>query len=383
MNNNNINNIILKKLNTNENNPIKIYTIYKKNEKKIKYKYGNFESIFNVEKYYSKSKNDNIEININGEINSGASAIVFLDIGIKNKIFKEIKDKNNDKKEFKALLFQYFIQKYYKYSDEDKLKYLCMLDEFGNIIVDIDYIQFINKSLKLNYPLSNKNIQSIGERYYAIMENCGTDLSKYFSTLNKNKNNLQKLLNIFKECCQAVKIIHDLGYLHLDIKPQNFLISNKGQNKEQIKIIDFGESQKVGYPTNDLFGTSDYIANDWMKNYLSKEETILQYHHDIFALGCMFVELLFKYILKKKDFDMVCPLKELSNKKNISIIQEYRENYNIKQHNKMLKVMKDANIKGNIITLIDRMVNPDPKKRYQKIDDVITQIDSIIKELKK
>jgi hypothetical protein len=137
MNNNNINNIELDKLITNENNPIKIYTIYKKNEKKIKYKYDNFESAFNVEKYYSKSKNDNIEININGEINSGDSATVFLDIGIKNKIFKQIHDEN--KKEFKALRFQYFIQKYYKYSDEDKLKYLCMLDEFGEIKIDDDF----------------------------------------------------------------------------------------------------------------------------------------------------------------------------------------------------------------------------------------------------
>jgi serine/threonine protein kinase len=103
------------------------------------------------------------------------------------------------------------------------------------------------------------------------MENCGTDLANYFYKISNNNlnnllnNNLQKLLNIFKDCCEAVKIIHDLGYLHLDIKPNNFMIKDN-----QIKIIDFGESQKVGYKTTDLIGTEYYIANDWMKNYLSE-----------------------------------------------------------------------------------------------------------------
>ena len=429
MNNNNINNINLHKLNTNKNNPIKIYTIYKKNEKKIKYKYGNFESTFKVQKYYSKSQNDNIVIDINGGMSSGASATVFLDIDIKDKIFKEIHDENG--KEFKALLFQYFMQKYYKYSDKDKLKYLCMLDEFGEIIIDDDFKQILfyetylskkrefqitNNRLKnfenkifnnnkkyenisqitINNKTINKSkaetISNISkyvdekiksnsittiEYYYAIMENCGTDLSKYFSELKNN--NLQKLLNIFKECCEAVKIIHDLGYLHLDIKPQNFLISNK----EQIKIIDFGESQKVGYKTKYYIGTPYYIANDWMKNYLSepKIETTLLYHHDIFALGCMFVELLFKYVLYEKKFDMVCPLKELLKSINNTIInkkakmleltKKARKEYDIVEHNYMLELMKKANISGNIITLIDHMVNPYPFYRLENINQVI------------
>jgi serine/threonine protein kinase len=279
------------------------------------------------------------------------------------------------------------MQKYYKYSDKDKLKYLCMLDEFGNIKVDNYYIQFIKKSLKLiNLPLSIKNRESIGKRYYAIMENCGTDLSKYFETIiTKNytesvKYRLKKLINIFKECCKAVKIIHDLGYLHLDIKPQNFLISNK----EQIKIIDFGESQKVGYPTNDLFGTSDYIANDLLKNHSlnPNEKTTLQYHHDIFSLGCMFVELLFKYVLRQK-FNMVCPLKKLSNKENFNKIISERKEYDIKQHNYMLDLMKKDNINGNIITLIDHMVNPEPFYRFKNINQVIEILNNIDKNIDK
>ena len=438
--NNNINNINLHKLNTNKNNPIKIYTIYKKNEKKIKYKYNNFKSTFKVQKYYSKSKNDNIEINIDGETSSGSYATVFLDINNKDKIFKQIKDENS--KEFKALLFQYFMQKYYKYSDKDKLKYLCMLDEFGEIIIDDNFkkmlfyetylskkieFQITNNRLKnfenkifknnkkyeniskitINKITINKNSDNILSHissyvdttikyYYAIMENCGMNLSEYFKIIierNKTilvKDRLKKLITIFKECCNAVKIIHDLGYLHLDIKPQNFLISNKGQ----IKIIDFGLSQKVEYKIKYYIGTPYYIANDWMKNSLSDPiiETTLLYHHDIFALGCMFVELLFKYVLDEKKFDMVCPLKELlksinnkitnKNAEMLSLTKKTRKEYNIVEHNYMLELMKEANINGNIITLIDNMVNPKPNERYQKIDEVIKQIDSIISKLK-
>lgn len=308
---------------------------------------------------------EGMKIDMGGRKSCGGLGCVYLNIKSKNEnpinniIFKTI---TYNEEEFKSLIFHYLLQKYYENNNKNKLKYLCNLYEFGTIYSSID-----KKTL-----------------YYAIMENCGMDLSKYFEKRMKRnekisvKDRFIYLLTIFKECCNAVKIMHDLEYLHLDIKPQNFVITNNGQ----IKIIDFGESQKVGYQTKDLIGTSDYIANDWMENFSLNKETILQYHHDIFSLGCMFVELLFKYVLHKK-FNMVCPLQKLSKKENISIIRRERQEYDSGEHNKMLKLMEDDKINGNIIILIDRMVNPDPKERYQKIDDVIKQINSIIKELKK
>jgi serine/threonine protein kinase len=68
-------------------------------------------------------------------------------------------------------------------------------------------------------------------------------------------------MDIFKECCQAVKIIHDVEHLHLDIKPENFMIKDN-----QVKIIDFGIVKENKYETLPTFGTSKYIASDWIIN---------------------------------------------------------------------------------------------------------------------
>ena len=75
------------------------------------------------------------------------------------------------------------------------------------------------------------------------MKNCGMKLSEYFEIIierNKKisvKDRLKNLLTIFKECCKTVKIIHDLGYLHLDIKPENFLINDNNQVKIIRKVL--------------------------------------------------------------------------------------------------------------------------------------------------
>jgi hypothetical protein len=54
----------------------------------------------------------------------------------------------------------------------------------------------------------------------------------------KNKRNVT--LNIY----QAIRNLHKKGYLHLDIKPQNVMLTQK----QSIKIIDFGKSVKLELP---------------------------------------------------------------------------------------------------------------------------------------
>jgi serine/threonine protein kinase len=281
----------------------------------------------------------------------------------------------NAENEFKSLIFHYLLQKYYENKDKDKLKYLCKLYEFGTI----------------DYPVDKKS-------YYAIMENCGMDLFTYFYDTKKNKSmclkdRLIKLITIFKECCNAVKVIHDLEYLHLDIKLENFMISNEGQ----IKIIDFGFVKKNGYETIDRFGTKVYMANDWVINFSSGKKTTLQYHHDIFSLGCIFIELLYNYVFQKNIL-MTCPIYEKKiSKKEISRneIYSFREKYDssiqdikikadleelLLQKNrssiltKYFKTKSTENFINDLCLLISFMVNSDPEERYEKIDGVIAHL---------
>lgn len=179
---------------------------------KIKSIIINYEEIKLIP-YINSNINTN-KISISYSIGSGGYGKVYKTSNdtILLKIITQDKstDEDNKDREFKSLIFHYLLYKYYEKTEN--IKYLCKLYEFGVI---------------------EKN------KWYAFMENCGLDLLDKF---NKNKNNpdFDKLLKIFYECCKALKIIHDLEYLHLDIKPENFLMKD-----DQIKIIDFGMVKKI------------------------------------------------------------------------------------------------------------------------------------------
>jgi len=153
-----------------------------------------------------------------------------------NMIFKVIKNTGDDGytyEEYISLRFHELLQKYLQSNDKLKLKYLCILHEYG----------FVDK-------------KSNDSDIYAIMDNCGKELGKYINELKKsNILTLEIIIYIMIECCKALEILHNIGYSHLDIKPQNFLVVEESNTdvvsnnvKElkkfskiiQIKIIDFG-----------------------------------------------------------------------------------------------------------------------------------------------
>ena len=248
--------------------------------------------------------NNSEKYKITNKISSGSYGNVY-DTTNPNVIFKKIKDPIHNKgKEFKSLIFHYLLLEEYKKSI--KKKYLCELIEFGSID---------SYNLLYNY-------------YYVFMEKFGKSLFKSLSNYKSSNNSLQfnNLFKIFYQCCDSVSLIHDLKYLHLDIKLENFLVDNN-----KIKIIDFGMVNKNEFKTKKWFGTIHYIPNDWLDNYEKKKITKLTYNHDIFSLGCIFIELLYKFILDKKIL-MACPL--ILENPNINNFFTYIEKSNTWGENK-------------------------------------------------
>ena len=70
------------------------------------------------------------------------------------------------------------------------------------------------------------------------MEEGESDLAR---TLKKqNKITLKTIKTYWRQMLQAVKIVHDQGIVHADLKPANFLFVGN-----QLKLIDFGISNKI------------------------------------------------------------------------------------------------------------------------------------------
>lgn len=64
------------------------------------------------------------------------------------------------------------------------------------------------------------------------------------------------VVNTFIPAAQGLKAMHDMGYIHCDIKPNNILRDAQGN----VKVIDFGQSAKIGTVKERIQGTPDYIS---------------------------------------------------------------------------------------------------------------------------
>jgi len=135
----------------------------------------------------------------------------------------------------------------------------------------------------------------------------------------------------------GLKYFHELGYLHLDIKPTNFLVDQKGY----IKLIDFGlchKISKIPFLTDIFEGDKVYISKE-LFNFNSKG--ILDTKSDIFSLGLSILEIIGKISLP------------LSGKSWTDI-----RNGNFKIEDNLFK---NSNIKENkeiFIKLISKMIAP-------------------------
>ncbi len=82
-------------------------------------------------------------------------------------------------------------------------------------------------------------------------------------------------IDLFIKLAEGLGHMHDLGYLHTDIKPNNILLAHDGS----IKIIDFGQSCRTGFSKPRIQGTPDYIAPEQVERHRLTRQT------DVFNLG--------------------------------------------------------------------------------------------------
>ena len=284
-----------------------------------------------------------------------------------NVIFKLTDWLNN---ELFGLYFNFLIYKYYESKYPDKLKYLCKLNEFGEV-----------------------QINNTEKKYYAYMDSCGLTLDK----LKTDEHNLSMMLikELLLQTLESLKLIHDLNYLHLDIKYENYLFTMNKNNELQIKIIDFGYTTKINSEVDDIFGTSTCFPNDWLKNSMAVNDsgisspkiTTLQPHHDFFELGITILEILSLYNIFDPMNNMFCPISYYNVEADIF---PKRMNYNLVQHKNDMGTIKEGlsdrlgkgpgktdNIKIIVDELLFRMVHPEPSERINSVDELLAIVNRI------
>jgi len=83
------------------------------------------------------------------------------------------------------------------------------------------------------------------------------------------------VLLVFRMVADGLNAMHQRGFVHCDIKPNNIMLDKAGS----IKIIDLGQSCKIGTIKPRIQGTPDYIAPEQVQRKPMSLKT------DIFNLG--------------------------------------------------------------------------------------------------
>ena len=88
-------------------------------------------------------------------------------------------------------------------------------------------------------------------------------------------NDMMDILDTFIAAAQGLRAMHQMGYAHCDIKPNNLLRNDRGD----VKVIDFGQSCRIGTVKERIQGTPDYIAPEQVTRRPISVQT------DVFNLG--------------------------------------------------------------------------------------------------
>jgi len=155
-------------------------------------------------------------------------------------------------------------------------------------------------------------------------------------------------IDTFIQAAQGLRFMHSLGYVHCDLKPNNILRTDQGL----VKVIDYGQSCKVGTVKERIQGTPDYIAPEQVDRKPVTAQT------DIFNLGATLYWCL---------TNQVIPTKYTVNRKG--------ENSFLLDTTISTPSDLNARVPASLSLLVMEMVSTRAQKRPADMDAVITRLE--------
>ncbi len=119
---------------------------------------------------------------------------------------------------------------------------------------------------------------------YIVMEYLeGKDLKQ---VLADGRLSLERSVAIARQMLAGLAAIHDANILHRDIKPANVLLTTRGEDRDFVKIMDFGISKSIAGDdgltltgTGNVIGTPEYIAPETLRGQDA------DHRGDLYAVG--------------------------------------------------------------------------------------------------
>lgn len=138
---------------------------------------------------------------------------------------------------------------------------------------------------------------------YIVMDCMKCDLKRLMKENDSWKMSCAEVKGYMKQILAGVQYCHAGKILHRDLKPENILLSDRGV----VKIADFGLCRKLNARETESDKHQGY-TNPMQTRYYRSPEIFLgardySYPSDVWALGCIFVELLLGCVFMAGKYD--------------------------------------------------------------------------------
>ena len=224
---------------------------------------------------------------------------------------------------------------------------------------DPEFLDRFIQEGRLAVSLHHKNIVRIfdagkaGESYYLVMELLeGKDALHLIQT--EGAFSVENTIEIGCAVADALVEAHKHGVIHRDIKPDNIMISSDGT----IKLADLGLAKKLG----DEFSSTMAGSAIGTPNYMSPEQALNSREADprcdIYSLGATLYHMLTGTLPFDGDSIMAVIMKHTNEP--LEAPQSRKEN-----------------LPENVCSVIVKMMDKNPEKRYQTCEEVLTALNKI------
>ncbi|RMG97646.1 MAG: serine/threonine protein kinase [Deltaproteobacteria bacterium] len=198
-------------------------------------------------------------------------------------------------------------------------------------------------------------------RLYLVMELLSGQ-SLYDVVEQEGPQPVDRALRWLREVARALRAAHQVGVVHRDLKPENVMLARIGE-EERIKVLDFGISARSdGSAGNRLtqagqaLGTPEYMAPEQARGEPPTPSI------DIYAFGVLAFELLAGH----PPIAGGAPAETIARKLT-------------ERPPPMASVRED--VPAALASLVDRCLESDPSRRPSSMDEVLGEVEAILRSL--
>ena len=227
----------------------------------------------------------------------------------------------------------------------------------------------------INEINKDKDLFGIGKAnnttYSFFIDYEGRILSKYAED-NKNNLSISEIVDIVISLCESIKKFHDSLYIYLDCKPDNILlIENKG-TKASVELIDF--DTVIHYANR----RNTKISRTYSLGWAAPEQLIfsgeVSYSTDIFSIAAV----LFWLLTGQKPYQATD-----INSPDYTMLEQIQQDKIIWREISQFCLNENQEIIDKINEILKKALNPNQNERYQKLSEMIDELEDLSKATKR